>query len=101
MYPKGSSPGTGYYQVLDAAKLAELQSADLIIMSRDVNSGGYASDDAERNQWCSITKPLILMSQHHARSGNARWFNTQDVDARVAYYSLRAVNRQRPPRRQQ
>jgi hypothetical protein len=96
MYPKGSSPGTGYYQVLDAAKLAELQSADLIIMSRDVSSGGYASDDAERNQWCSITKPLILMSQYHARSGNARWFNTQDLDARVAYYSLRAVNPEDP-----
>ncbi|MBE0535974.1 MAG: LamG domain-containing protein [Phycisphaerae bacterium] len=91
-YPKGATAGTGYFQTLDAAKLAQLAAADLIIMSRDVSSGNYANDDTERAQWGGITTPLILMSQYLARSGNGRWFNTTAITARAAYFQLRAVN---------
>ncbi len=95
-YPKGSAAGTGYYQTLDAAKIAQLEAADLVIMSRDVSSGAYSTDDTERGQWGGITTPLILMSQYLARSGNGRWFNTTGITARQAYYLLRAVDPDEP-----
>lgn len=90
-YQKGATAGTGYWQTLDAAKLAALEAADMIIMSRDCSSGGYATDDAERAQWGGITKPLMMMSSYGARSANSRWFNNNDTPvARVSYYLLKA-----------
>ncbi len=89
-YTKGTAAGTGYWQTLDATKLATLEAADMIIMSRDCSSGGYATDDTERAQWGGITKPLMIMSAYGARSGNSRWFNTTGITARQSYYQIRA-----------
>lgn len=90
--PPPSSGVVGFFQTLDATKLARLNAADLIIMSRDCNSGAYSTDDTERAQWGGITKPLIMMSAYVTRSSNARWFNSTAMTARTDYFLLRATN---------
>lgn len=91
-YPKPASGVIGYYQTLDATKLAELNAADLIILSRDCGSSQYSTTPTDEwIQWCGITKPIMLFGPYLARSGNARWFNNNSQTARSAYYSLRAT----------
>lgn len=59
-YTKGATLGNGYWRTLDAAKIARLNAADLVIVSRATDSGSYATDAAEIAQWNSTKKPLIL-----------------------------------------
>ena len=61
---------------LDDDKIAAFEAADLIIVSRNSNSGDYASDATEITQWSSITTPLILQAMHIARSSRWLWVNT-------------------------
>jgi hypothetical protein len=59
-------------QTLDADSLNE---ADLVIVSRDTNSGGYDDDD-EVTQWNNITVPLIQASAYLIRSSRWQWINS-------------------------
>src|SRR3990170_3204458 len=45
-----ASAGYRYWRTLDAGKIAELNAADLIIVSRNLNSGDY-DDGTEPTQW--------------------------------------------------
>ena len=56
----------------DDATLAELEAADLVILSRDTNSGNYANNPAEIARWNGLTTPLISMSAQLVRSPD-RW----------------------------
>jgi hypothetical protein len=67
-----------YYTTLDATKLATLEDADLIIVSRTSNSGGYVDDD-EVTQWNSIGTPLILMNAYLTRSSRWQWIDSTDI----------------------
>jgi hypothetical protein len=69
-YTPGEAMGNGYWRTLDEDKLAALNAADLVIVSRNSDSGNYDDDD-EVAQWNSVTTPLILMSTHIVR--NSRW----------------------------
>ncbi|UCG48850.1 MAG: hypothetical protein JSU94_03530, partial [Phycisphaerales bacterium] len=60
---------------LDAAEIAALNAADLIIVSRDTNSGDY-DDGTEPSDWNGITTPIILQVAHIARSSRWRWLDT-------------------------
>jgi len=60
---------------LDDAKIALLNSADLVIVSRNSNSGDYDDGD-EPTQWNSIATPLILSSTHIVRSSRWKWLDT-------------------------
>ncbi len=62
-------------RTLDAAKIDALNAADLIIVSRNSNSGSYDDDD-EPTQWNSVTTPLILQGMHIVRSSRWRWLDT-------------------------
>ena len=61
---------------LDTAEIAILNAADLIIVSRDTDSGQYATDDAERKTWNGIKTPIMLQVAHIARgtTTNTRWW---------------------------
>ncbi len=59
-YTEGSSFGDGYWRTLNADKINALNAADLVIISRCSDSGNYASDATEKEQWNSITTPMIL-----------------------------------------
>ena len=57
----------GNYTSLDSARINRLNSADLVIFSRNSNSGNYI-DGGEITQWNSIETPLLLLSPYLARS---------------------------------
>ena len=60
---------------LDDDKIAALEAADLIIFSRNSNSGDHDDGD-EITQWNSITTPMINSSTHLIRSSRWLWLNT-------------------------
>ncbi len=64
-------------RTLDAGKIAALNAADLIIISRDTDSGNYDDGD-EPTQWNAITTPIIMQIGHIARSNRWRWLDTTD-----------------------
>jgi len=70
--------GDGYWRTLDDDKIAALNAADLIIVSRNSNSGDYDDDD-EIAQWNAITTPLILSSTHIVRSSRWNWVNSTTI----------------------
>jgi hypothetical protein len=64
--------------LLTADQLTELNSYDLIIMSRAVNSG--ALQTGQGNQWnTAIFKPLIDLSAFHARQSRLGWFTANEA----------------------
>jgi regulation of enolase protein 1 (concanavalin A-like superfamily) len=63
-------------RTLDATKIATLNAADLIIVSRDTDSGNYASNATEIAQWNGITAPILLQVAHIARNSRWKWLNT-------------------------
>jgi len=62
-------------RTLDAAKIEALNAADLIIVSRDTDSGSY-DDGQEPSQWNSITSPIILQVGHLTRNNRWLWLDT-------------------------
>jgi len=78
----------GNWTTLDAAKIAELNAADLIVVSRRTGSGNYASDATEINQWNGLTAPILLLTPYLSRgtTSNYRWYwvNSSTVNNLVA-----------------
>jgi hypothetical protein len=62
-------------RTLDAAEVDVLNAADLIIISRDTDSGNYASNAAEVTQWNSITTPIMMQVAHIAQNTRWKWVN--------------------------
>ncbi len=64
------------------AKLAALQNADLVVVSRKTSSGSY---DNDRKQWNELTTPLLLMSGYLTRGeGQNKWGWTTGVSGDAA-----------------
>ena len=70
----------GDYMSLDPDKIAALKAADLIIVSRNSNSGNYADDEAEITEWNSIKTPMILMTAYLTRSNRWQWINNSGIE---------------------
>ncbi len=75
----------GYWQTLDAGKIAALNAADLVIIGRGANSGLY-DDGTEPTDWNNVTAPMILTGAFLARNSRWKWLdngtnpdNTLDV----------------------
>jgi hypothetical protein len=66
-------------RTLDDDKIEALNAADLIIVSRNSNSGDYANNATEITQWNSITAPMILQAMHIARNTRWLWVNTETL----------------------
>ncbi len=60
---------------LEPAEVAELNAAQLVIVSRDTNSGAYNKPA----QWNGITAPIMLTSAYLARSSRWKWLNTGSI----------------------
>ncbi|HCO94559.1 MAG TPA: hypothetical protein DIU00_11515, partial [Phycisphaerales bacterium] len=65
-------------RTLDDDKIAALNAADLIIVSRNSSSGDY-DEGEEITQWNSITAPLMLMGVHISRNSRWLWVNTTSL----------------------
>jgi len=90
------SSGNGYWRTLDNNKIAALNAADLVIISKNSNSGDYASDATEIAQWNGITAPLMLLSAHFTRSTRWQWINSTAMMEDGSTPTLEAVLPQHP-----
>ena len=74
----------GNWTTLDAARVAELNAADLIVVSRSAGSSNYADDDEEIARWNRLTKPILLVHAHLARGTGSgfrwSWVNSTTVN---------------------
>ncbi len=61
-------------RTLDATKIAALNAADLIIISRDTDSGNY-DDGTEIAQWNGITAPILMQVAQIAQNSRWKWVN--------------------------
>jgi len=77
------------YQTLDAAKIATLEAADLIIISRASNSSDYANDATEIAAWHAITTPIMLSNRLIAREQKQQWMS---VDSTGGLTTLEAID---------
>ncbi|WP_242156319.1 carbohydrate-binding protein [Aestuariivivens sediminis] len=68
----------GKYNNLDAAGAATLNGFDLVIISRNTNSGNF--DASIANVWAQVTKPVLNMSSYVARSTRLQFFNSPNQD---------------------
>ena len=83
------APDYRYWRgTLDDAKIAELNAADLVIVSRDTSSGSYNAP----TQWNSVTTPLILQSVYLARNNRWKWFETDSLEEFGGAPTLEAVD---------
>jgi len=65
----------GVWATLDVAKIATLNSADLVIVSRTANTGNY-DDGTEPDQWNALTAPILSLHAYMIRgttTGSRRW----------------------------
>jgi hypothetical protein len=68
--------GTQYWRTLDDDKIAELEAADLVIISRNGDSGSYSTAaDNEPNKWNAVTTPILSLSAYMARVGKWGWLD--------------------------
>ncbi len=66
-------------RTLDDAETEALNAADLIIISRDTNSGDYANGNTP-TQWNSIETPIIMQIAHIARNNRWLWIDTDSYN---------------------
>ena len=86
----------GEWMILDADELVTLESADLIIVSRNSNSGNYATDVTEVIQWNSVPTPLILMSAYWCRNSRWLWINNMAIDEYAHEVMMQVVDSTHP-----
>jgi len=83
-----------YWKVLTPDKIAELNAADLIIVSRLTWSSHYDDGD-EITQWNSLPTPLLQMSSYLARNTRWKWVNSW-TSAETPYIDAVAVKPNHP-----
>jgi hypothetical protein len=89
---RSSSAEPVYWTTLDDTKVSYLNAADLVIVSRCLNSGGYATDATEYARWNGVTKPVLLMTGTLSRNNRWRWMNSSGtVETAGAALMLEAV----------
>ena len=69
----------GAMKTLDAGKIAALEVADLVIVSRRTNSGAYG--DGDRKVWNELSTPVLLMSGYLTRSSRWGWHKGGSANA--------------------
>ncbi len=64
------------YENLNAEGVATLNGFDLVIISRNNNSGAYGTDVDVRANWMSVTTPVLMMSPYVSRTSRLQLFST-------------------------
>jgi hypothetical protein len=72
-----------HWKTLDGAKVAALNNADLVIVSRASSSGNY-DETGEPHEWNSLETPLILMNVYISRSSRWLWVDSTSIQNLVA-----------------
>ena len=71
--------GTSEFRTLDAAKIARLNAANLVIVSRKTSSGEY-NNTGEAAQWNGITAPMLNLSAFLTRNSRWKWLNNTESE---------------------
>lgn len=66
---------TAEFRTLDAAKIARLNAANLVIISRKTSGGDYSSTSTEVAQWNGLTAPMLNMTAFLTRNNRWKWLN--------------------------
>lgn len=64
------------WNALDPNKIAELNAADLIVISRSANTGDYDDSADEIAAWNAITTPILNLHAYMARNNRWKWINS-------------------------
>ncbi len=64
---------------MTADKVTLANTYDLVIVGRDTDGAGYATNSTEVGYWNSITKPLICQSAYIVHSGRWKWLNNSSA----------------------
>jgi hypothetical protein len=80
-----------YWKYLTPNKIAELNTADLIIVSRLAWSNHF-DEGNETTQWNSLTSPLLLMSPFFARNFRWNWVDSDKATERTPHIHAEAVD---------
>ncbi len=80
-YTKGAAPKQGYWRILDNDKIATLNTADLIIVSRCIGPTSVYVKDGESTKWNSVKTPMILLHTYFARQQCWSWLDTRSPSA--------------------
>jgi hypothetical protein len=83
------------WEDLDSQRIAELNAADLVIVSRLTDSALY-SDGYEPTQWNSVTTPVLLMSPYFARDIRWNWVRSETVPSDTACTHVEALDPDHP-----
>ena len=73
----------GNWQTLDATKIAALNAADVIIISRSASSGNYNNDATEISNWNGLKAPIINLHAYFARNNRWFWMNSATINSLV------------------
>ncbi len=73
----------GNWATLDDAKIATLNAADVIIISRAMASDSTSGSAAEIAQWNAITTPIISLHSWNARNSRNQWMNSTTMEYSV------------------
>ena len=84
-----------YWHDLNPARMAELEAADLIIVSRTADSL-YCNDGDEPTRWNSLPVPLLQMSAYFARNLRWMWVNSEVAIPNTALIYVEVVERDHP-----
>ncbi len=76
--------------------LTTLNDADLIMISRNSNSGNYAVDAAQITTWNSIETPLMLLSCYLTRSSRWQWINNTTIEEYLGESLMEVVDDSHP-----
>ncbi len=83
------------WEALDSALVAQLNKADLVIVSRLVTSTSYIQGD-EPTQWNSVKAPLLLLSAYLARNNRWNWVNSDKATETTPDIYAEAVDPDHP-----
>jgi hypothetical protein len=64
------------WEPLDSERVAQLEAADLVIVSRQTESSGLYAEGEETAQWNSLETPLLLLNAYLACGYRWNWVNT-------------------------
>ncbi len=95
-YKAGPANGNGYWRTLDAAKIAELNAAAVVIISRNLDSGSFANDATEVAQWNAITAPMITLTPYVSRNNRWIWYNNSTLSEDSGTPTLQALDPHHP-----
>jgi hypothetical protein len=86
----------GKWTVLDPNKIAALNAADLVLISRATSSGNYDDSAEEIASWNAVTTPILNLTAYLVRNNRWKWVNNATATSTTVAPLLMAVDLNHP-----